>query len=90
MSWEGFFYRCFVFSSFRYLVRKLRQKRFFGGSEIQTPIEEAREILANTILAHVPVSRVFFLVITSSYYFQRLRRFEIVFERRLKKNLIIT
>jgi len=38
----------------RYLGKKLRQKRFFGGPQ-KTPIEEARELLATTILAHVPV-----------------------------------
>lgn len=37
-----------------YLGKKLRQKRFFGGPQ-KTPIEEARELLATTILAHVPV-----------------------------------
>ena len=31
-------------------------------------------------------SQLFILVLTSSDYHQRLRRFEIVFERRLKKN----
>lgn len=38
----------------RFLGSKLRQKRFFGGPK-KTPVEEAREILATNILAHVPV-----------------------------------
>jgi DNA-directed RNA polymerase III subunit RPC2 len=42
-----------------YLGKKLRQKRFFGGPQ-KTPIEEARELLATTILAHVPVNIKYF------------------------------
>ena len=38
----------------------MRQKRFFGGPQ-KTPIEEARELLATTILAHVPVRTINFL-----------------------------
>ena len=41
----------------RHLGNKLRQKRFFGGPK-KTPMDEAREALAETVLAHVPV-RVF-------------------------------
>ncbi|KAI9563545.1 hypothetical protein GHT06_011008 [Daphnia sinensis] len=38
----------------KYLGNKLRQKRFFGGPK-KTPVEEAREMLATAVLAHVPV-----------------------------------
>lgn len=51
----------FILSGFnRHLGNKLRQKRFFGGPK-KTAVEEARETLATTILAHVPV-RLFVLV----------------------------
>lgn len=40
--------------STRYIGNKLRVKRFFGGPK-KTPIDEARELLSTTILAHVPV-----------------------------------
>jgi DNA-directed RNA polymerase III subunit RPC2 len=36
------------------LAKKLRQKRFFWGPK-KTPLDEAREALAETVLAHVPV-----------------------------------
>lgn len=36
------------------MAKKLRQKRFFGGPK-KTPLDEAREALAETVLAHVPV-----------------------------------
>ena len=39
----------------KYIGNKVRQKRFFGGQK-KTPVDEARELLATTILAHVAVS----------------------------------
>lgn len=40
----------------RYLGTKLRQKRFFSAaSKAKSPMDEVRELLATTILAHVPV-----------------------------------
>lgn len=55
------FYICvnnsLLFSFLRYLGAKLKQKRFFSASVKQkSPVDEARELLASTILAHVPVS----------------------------------
>ncbi|XP_066991105.1 DNA-directed RNA polymerase III subunit RPC2 isoform X2 [Anabrus simplex] len=38
----------------RYLGSKTKQKRFFSGPK-KTPVDEARDLLATTILAHVPV-----------------------------------
>lgn len=34
---------------------KLRQRKMWGSSQKKNPIDEAREILTTTILAHVPV-----------------------------------
>ena len=33
----------------------MRQKKFFGGAK-KSPVEDAREMLANTVLAHVPIN----------------------------------
>jgi hypothetical protein len=53
-SLDNYIFPC-SFSDFnRHLGNKLRQKRFFGGPK-KTATEEARETLATTILAHVPV-----------------------------------
>jgi len=38
----------------RHLASKMRQKKFFGGPK-KSPIEDARDMLVNTVLAHVPV-----------------------------------
>jgi len=38
----------------RHLASKMRQKKFFGGPR-KSPIEDARDMLVNTVLAHVPV-----------------------------------
>lgn len=35
---------------------KLRQRKLWASSQKKTPIDEARDLLATTILAHVPVS----------------------------------
>jgi DNA-directed RNA polymerase III subunit RPC2 len=38
----------------KHLASKMRQKKFFGGPK-KSPVEDARDMLANTVLAHVPV-----------------------------------
>ena len=38
----------------RHLASKMRQKKFFGGPR-KSPVEDARDMLVNTVLAHVPV-----------------------------------
>lgn len=41
-----------------YIGKKTKQKRFFGpGGRPKPAIDEARDLLATTILAHVPVSK---------------------------------
>ncbi|KAG8200108.1 hypothetical protein JTE90_001961 [Oedothorax gibbosus] len=39
----------------RYMGSKLRQRKMWGSTQKKNPIDEAREILTTTILAHVPV-----------------------------------
>jgi len=39
----------------KYIASKMRQKKFFGGAK-KSPMEDAREMLANTVLAHVPIN----------------------------------
>ncbi|CAL4144068.1 unnamed protein product, partial [Meganyctiphanes norvegica] len=41
----------------KYIGSKLRQKRFFDRGPKRTPVEEARDLLATTVLAHVPVEK---------------------------------
>merc|ERR1719317_1908191 len=38
----------------KHLASKMRQKKFFGGPK-KSPIDDARDMLVNTVLAHVPV-----------------------------------
>ena len=38
----------------KHIAAKMRQKKFFGGPK-KSPIDDARDMLANTVLAHVPV-----------------------------------
>ena len=46
----------FIFlQALKFIGSKVRQKRMWGGSK-RSKIDEAREILATTVLAHVPVS----------------------------------
>ena len=40
------------------MASKLRQRRMWGGP-VKSKLEETREILATTILAHVPVCHCF-------------------------------
>ncbi|XP_039299777.1 DNA-directed RNA polymerase III subunit RPC2 [Nilaparvata lugens] len=50
-------YTCNVFTQLQalsYIGRKTKQKRFFSG-KAKPPVDEARDLLATTILAHVPV-----------------------------------
>ena len=56
----------------RYLGSKVRQRRMWGGPR-KSKMEEAREILATTILAHVPVKNWNFKV-KASYTALMLRR----------------
>jgi len=37
----------------QHIAGKMRQKKFFGGAK-KSPIDDARDMLANTVLAHVP------------------------------------
>jgi len=37
----------------QYIAGKMRQKKFFGGAK-KSPVDDARDMLANTVLAHVP------------------------------------
>ena len=49
--------RAFIFTqlqALKYIASKMKVKKFFSGVK-KSPIEDARDILANTILAHVPV-----------------------------------
>ena len=39
---------------------KTKQKRFFSPSPKKSPVDEARDLLATVILAHVPVSHLVF------------------------------
>jgi hypothetical protein len=41
---------------FRYLGSKTKQKRFFSSAPKKSPVDEARDLLATVVLAHVPVS----------------------------------
>ncbi|XP_076040363.1 RNA polymerase III subunit RpIII128 isoform X1 [Oratosquilla oratoria] len=41
----------------KYIGNKVRQKRFFDRGPKKTPVDEARDLLATTILAHVPVEK---------------------------------
>lgn len=41
----------------RYMGGKVRQRKMFGGGTKKTAVEEARDLLATTILAHVPVEQ---------------------------------
>lgn len=45
----------FTLQALKYLGNKVRRQRMWGGPK-KTKMEEARELLATTILAHVPVS----------------------------------
>ena len=38
----------------KHIASKMRQKKFFGGPK-KSPIDDARDMLVNTVLAHVPV-----------------------------------
>ena len=38
----------------KFIASKMKQKKYFGGSK-KSPTEDAREMLANTVLAHVPI-----------------------------------
>ena len=38
----------------KYLAGRMRQKKFFSGPK-KAPMDDARDMLANTVLAHVPV-----------------------------------
>jgi DNA-directed RNA polymerase III subunit RPC2 len=40
----------------RYLGSKTKQKRFFSSAPKKSPVDEARDLLATMVLAHVPVS----------------------------------
>lgn len=44
----------FTSQALKYLGNKVRRQRMWGGPK-KTKMEEARELLATTILAHVPV-----------------------------------
>ncbi|XP_054716873.1 DNA-directed RNA polymerase III subunit RPC2-like [Uloborus diversus] len=39
----------------RYMGSKLRQRKMWASSQKKTPIDEARDLLTTTILAHIPV-----------------------------------
>lgn len=42
------------FQALKYIGNKVRRQRMWGGPK-KTKMEEARELLASTILTHVPV-----------------------------------
>ena len=49
--------RAFIFTqlqALKYIAAKMKVKKFYSGVK-KSPIEDARDVLANTILAHVPV-----------------------------------
>lgn len=45
-----------MFQALRFLGNKVRRQRMWGGPK-KTKMEEARELLASLILAHVPVCK---------------------------------
>lgn len=45
----------FLSQALKYIGNKVRRQRMWGGPK-KTKMEEARELLASTILTHVPVS----------------------------------
>ena len=38
----------------KFIGSKMRQRKYFGGPK-RTPVDDARGLIANTLLAHVPV-----------------------------------
>lgn len=57
----------FALQALKYLGNKVRRQRMWGGPK-KTKMEEARELLATTILAHVPVSALFLKYRLPSYF----------------------
>ncbi|XP_049793782.1 DNA-directed RNA polymerase III subunit RPC2 [Schistocerca nitens] len=68
----------------RYIGGKLKQKRFFSPAPKKTPIDEARDLLATTVLAHVPVEN-FNFKIKATYTALMVRR---VMQAEVDHNLI--
>ncbi|CAH0393363.1 unnamed protein product [Bemisia tabaci] len=47
---------CTQLQALNFIGKKMRQKRFFSaGSKPKSPVDDARDLLATTVLAHVPV-----------------------------------
>ncbi|KAM5171926.1 LOW QUALITY PROTEIN: DNA-directed RNA polymerase III subunit RPC2 [Mantella aurantiaca] len=44
-----------IFKALKYIGNKVRRQRMWGGGGPKTRVDEARELLASTILTHVPV-----------------------------------
>lgn len=57
----------------RYVGSKTKQKRFFTSGPQKTPVDEARDLLATTVLAHVPVEN-FNFKIKATYTALMVRR----------------
>jgi hypothetical protein len=73
---------CLIVSIFfSYIGKKTKQKRFLGPSgKPKPPVDEARDLLANVILAHVPVRCCF----NHSYIYKKIFIYflnEILFNR---------
>ena len=47
-------YKFYLLQALRHMGTKVRQRRMWGGPK-KTKMEEARELMAETVLAHVPV-----------------------------------
>lgn len=39
----------------KYIASRMKAKKFFGAGAKKSPIDDARDVLANTVLAHIPV-----------------------------------
>ncbi|XP_064484675.1 DNA-directed RNA polymerase III subunit RPC2-like [Ornithodoros turicata] len=80
-------HRAMVFTqtqALKFLGSKTKQRRMFFGGPRKTPVDEARDILATTILAHVPVEHYNFRV-KAMYLALMVRR---VIEAQSNKELI--
>lgn len=56
-AYINIFFSPFLFQALKYIGNKVRRQRMWGGGgHKKTRVDEARELLASTILTHVPVS----------------------------------
>merc|ERR1719334_352182 len=68
----------------KYVASKMKVKKFFSAAAAKkSPIEDARDVLANTVLAHVPVNNYNFKV-KAAYLSLMVRRIILVAQGRVK------